>query len=111
MKEIVEYMSLNEVIFKKLKEIKPKDIGSRKKIQIYLGVNLKGYYCLIITISKKSRILRKEVLELIELHKRVEKYNDSKINTKYIIIQAPLCSHAKEMLKENGWRVLIKDIK
>ena len=110
MKDIVEYMSLNEVIFKKLKEIKPKDIGSRKKIQIYLGVNLKGYYCLIITISKKSRILCKEIIEIINLHKKMEKYNDSKINIKYIIIQAPLSNSAKNMLKENEWKILMKDI-
>jgi len=111
MKEIVEYMSCKKVIFKKLKEIKPKELGSKKRVKIYLGVNLKGYYCLTIIISKKSRILRKEVLELIELHQRVEKYNNSKINIKYIIIEAPLCSHAKDKLKDNGWIVWKEDIR
>jgi hypothetical protein len=110
MKEIVEYMSHNKVIFKKLKEINPKDIESRKKVKIYLGVNLNGYYCLTIIISKKNHILCKEIIEIINLHKKMEKYNDSKINIKYIIIQAPLSNSAKNMLKENEWKILMKDI-
>ena len=39
------------------------------------------------------------------LHEKLEKYIDSKINKKYIIIEAPLCSKAKGLLEEHGWRV------
>ena len=59
------------------------------------------------SIEKKSRILRKEVAELMELHERVEKYMDSKVTKKYIIIKAPLCSKAKALLEENKWKVYI----
>jgi hypothetical protein len=41
----------------------------------------------------------------MELHEKVEKYMDSRITKKYILIKAPLCSHAKAMLEENGWKV------
>jgi len=105
MKEIVDYLQKKKLIFKSLKEITPKELGSRKKIKFYLGVDLKGYYALVMSIEKKSRILRKEVSELIVLHEKLEKYIDSKITKKYIIIKAPLCSHAKVMLEEHGWKV------
>ena len=105
MKDIVEYLSKKNLIFKSLKEIQPKEIGSRKRVSLYIGVDLKKYYALVMIIEKKSRVLRKDVGELIELHTRLEKYIDSKINKKYIIIKAPLCSHAKAMLDEDGWRV------
>jgi len=105
MKEIVEYLQHKNIIFKSLKEITPKELGSRKKITLYLGVDLKGYYALVMQIEKKSRILRKEAGELMALHEKLEQYIDSKITKKYIIIKAPLCSHAKKMLEENNWKV------
>ena len=105
MKEIVEYLKDKNIICKTLKEVSPKELGSRKKIQLYIGVNLKGYYCSLITIEKKSRVLRKEAAELMALHKKLEAYQDTKILTRYIRIKAPLCSLAKAMLLENGWKV------
>ena len=105
MKRIVEYLQKKDLIFKSLKEISPKELGSRKKLKIYLGVNLKSYYAMVIELEKKSRVLRKEAIELMILHEKLEKYIESKITKKYIIIKAPLCSKAKALLQEHGWRV------
>ena len=105
MKKIVEYLQNKNLIFKSLKEISPKELGSRKKITLYLGVDLKGYYALILSIEKKSRILKKEALELMALHEKVESYVDTKIMKKYIVIKAPLCSKAKALMEEHKWKV------
>jgi hypothetical protein len=105
MKAVVEYLNHKNIIFKSFKEIAPKELGSRKKVSLYLGVDLKGYYALVMELEKKSRLLRKEADELMHLHEKLERYLGSKITKKYIIIKAPLCSHAKAMLEEHGWRV------
>jgi len=105
MKEVVEFLQQKSIIFKSLKPVSLKELGSRKKIEIYLGIDLKGYYALVMVLEKKSRVLRKEALELITLHEKLERYIDSKIKKKYIIIKAPLCSKAKSLFEENGWRV------
>jgi len=105
MREIVHLLQEKKLLFKSLKEIRPKELGSRKKVHIYLGVDLKRYYAAIFHIEKKSRILQKEARELMLLHEKLELYNDSKINKKYIYIQAPLCSKAENLFKEEGWRV------
>lgn len=102
---MVEYLNGKHIIFKSLKEIMPKELGSRKKVSIHLGIDLKGYYALVVQLEKKSRVLRKEAAELMILHERAERYIDSRITKKYIIIKAPLCSHAKAMLEEHGWKV------
>ena len=107
MKTIVELLQEKKLVFKSLKPIDIKELGSRKKIEIYLGVDLKSYYACIIHINKKSRILSKEAIELMQFHKRLEDYNDSKINKKYIYIQAPLCSKAKALFKEEKWMVWV----
>jgi len=107
MKQIVEYLQHKNIIFKSLKEITPKELGSRKKIKLYLGIDLKGYYALVMNVEKKSRVLRKEAGELMLLHEKLEKYIDSKVTKKYIRIKAPLCSHAKAMLEDKGWKVFV----
>jgi hypothetical protein len=105
MKAMVDYLQKKNLVFKSLKEITPKELGSRKKIALYLGVDLKGYYTVVMEIEKKSRILRKEAQELMVLHEKLEKYIDSRISKKYMIIKAPLCSKAKALLEEHGWKV------
>lgn len=105
MNEIVNLLQAKKLIFKSLKPIDLKDLGSRKKINVYLGVNLKTYYAAIFEVEKKSRVLQKEVHEFIALHEALESYNDSKIKYKYIYIKAPLCSKAKKLLMDKGWTV------
>ena len=107
MKKTIDYLQQKNIIFKSFKEVAPKELGSRKKIEIYVGVDLKGYYAVVMHVEKKSRVLRKEVGELMALHEKLERYMDSKIKKKYIIIKAPLCSKAKALLEENGWRVFV----
>ena len=107
MKTIVELLQKKKLIFKSLKPIEIKELGSRKKIDIYLGVDLDSYYACIIHVAKKSRILRKEAMELMEFHNKLEAYNESKINKKYIYIQAPLCSKAKALFKEEKWKIWV----
>ena len=106
MKTIVEQMNKKNLICKSLEEVQPKELGSRKKVALYVGVDLKGYYCLVMKLSKKSRVLRKEAIELMVLHEKIEKLKDTKITKKYIWIEAPLCSKAKALLEENGWKVM-----
>ena len=107
MKTIVDLLQEKKLVFKSLKPIDVKEFGSRKKIDIYLGVDLKKYYACIIHVAKKSRVLRKEAMELMEFHKKLEAYNESKINKKYIYIQAPLCSKAKAFFEEEKWTVWV----
>lgn len=105
MKEIVHLLQEKKLIFKSLAPIDIKALGSRKKITIYLAVDLKKYYACIVHIKKKSRILQKEAMDIIALHEKLEHYNDSKINNKYIYVQAPLCSKAKALMEEQNWTV------
>jgi hypothetical protein len=105
LKTIVEFLQTKQIIFKSFKEVSPKELGTRKKVSIYIGTDLQGYYADIMWLEKKSRVLRKEVEELIKLHEKLEKYIDSSIKKKYIIIVAPLCSKAKVLLEEKNWKV------
>ena len=81
-----------------MKEIK---INTKKKIKAYIGVNLKNEYCFILVVDRKSKLLSKDIKDLLE-------FVPSKINFRYkkkiLITDALICKKAKEML--SSWRVL-----
>ncbi|MBN2825089.1 MAG: hypothetical protein JXQ76_07200 [Campylobacterales bacterium] len=105
MKSIVETLGQRNIIFKSLHKVTPQELGSKKQIEIYIGTQLDNYYALVLSIKRKSRVLTKDVQDYIAFHQKAQTYNDSKINKKYIIIDAPLCSKAKAALIEDGWQV------
>ena len=107
MKEIVERLQRHGMLFKELEPVAPKVLGSRKRVFIYLGVDMKGYYTAVFGIEKKSRILQKEVESFEVLHMKLEAYADSTIKYKIALIDAPLCSKALARFKERGWKVLV----
>ena len=98
-KNIVEILRENNIICKKLDEIK---LNTRKKIKVFLGVNLKNEYCVVIRLCKKSRFLRKDIGE-------IEAFVPKEINFRYkmkiLILNSPICSKAKEEMKE--WKILL----
>jgi len=105
MKQIVEWCQERGMLFRSLKPIAPKSLGSRKKIQIFVGVDMRSYYHALFVIEKKSRILRKEAEAFGRLHTALEQHLDTRIKHRCILVKAPLCSKAKQLLEESGWRV------
>ena len=102
MKEIVEILRKNNIICKKLEKI---DLNTKKKINAFLGINLKNEYCIIIEILKKSRFLKKDIESLNEV------VSQFPINFRYkkkiLILHSPICSKAKEELRE--WRIFLME--
>ncbi len=107
MKSVVEKLLEKNMICKKLELLDNSKIGTRKKIDIYFGVDVKSYYCLVLKLAKKSRVVKKEASEIVAIATKVEELHGAKIKKKYIIIEAPLCSKAKKLLEENGFIVLL----
>ena len=106
MKTIVEQLRIHGILCRKLSEVSPKELGTRKRITLYVGVNLEGYYCSVMVLSKKSRVLRKEAEVLEELHQKMESWKGTRIPKKYIRVDAPLCSKAKAWMEQEGWKFL-----
>jgi len=107
MKEAVDILRRQGMVFKSLHPLRADVLGTRKRATFYIGVDLKGYYVFVIHMRKKSRMLRKEVQELEVLHAKAEKAVDSTIKYKILVLDAPLCSKAKADLEEKGWRVFL----
>jgi len=105
MKRLVELLQQQGSVFKSLEPIAPKSLGSRKKIELYLGVDTAGYYALVAYLAKKSRVLTKEAEAIEGLFTAAQERLGATIPQKIILIDAPLCSKAKAWLEAHGWQV------
>ncbi len=107
MKDLTKYFLDKEILFKEIKEIYPKEISSRKKIKIYLATSVTKEYYLIFIINSKSRFIRKNANELIELNNKLETFVDHNFKRKELLISSSLCKKAKKFLQDNKWKVRI----
>jgi uncharacterized protein (DUF362 family) len=96
--ELVEILAKNNIVCKKLNEIK---LNTRKKLKAYLGINLKNEYCFVVKLDKKSRFLSKDIDTLYEFMPADINFRHKK---KILILNAPVCSKAKDKIKD--WKII-----
>ena len=94
-----------DLIFKKFERVEPKELGSRKKIEIYYALGVDKNYYAIFKLEAKSRFLKKNAEDLITLLGKLIDLKDHNFKKKYLLISSPLCSKAKAFLKDNGFKV------
>ncbi|QKF58504.1 hypothetical protein [Aliarcobacter lanthieri] len=107
MKTITEFFLKKNILFKDFKEVLPKELNSRKKIQIYVGTTIDLKFYAIFVVDSKSRFIRKNADELISLTNTLSSYLAHNFKVKELFISSPLCSKAKEYLKNSGWSVRV----
>ena len=104
-KEITTFLNSKDYLFSKFEKIEPKEINSRKKIEIYSGVDLKKHFVSIFIVDQKSRFLIKNAKEVIELKDRLVLKEDHNFKKNIFIIKSEVCSKAIGHFKENRWIV------
>ena len=107
MKELTNYFTKKDIIFKQISEITPKELGSRKKIGIYQATSVKKEFYAIFIVDAKSRFIRKNADDLMALCDKLSSNVDHNFKRKVLLISSPLCSKAKAYLEDNKWRVYI----
>ena len=107
MKKLTTYYTNKNILFKEIKQITPKELDSRKKIDIYAGTTVDSKFYAIFILDSKSRFIRKNANDLMELCEKLAVYLDHNFKKKELLISSPLCSKAKEYLKQNDWSVRV----
>ena len=106
MKSITTFLNKKNFLFKKFNIIEPKDLGSRKKIQIFDTCDKNNNLISIFIIQSKSRFLIKNAKELELLNNKLKDYKDHNFKKTLILISSPLCSKAKVYMKDElNWKV------
>jgi len=105
MQMIVDSMRKNGKIYKKMLEITPKELGVRNKIKIYKATDMNGYFWAIFSVSKKSKLLMKDVHTFESIYAKLVVFSDHNYKYKVIFIDALICSKALKAFKDNGWKI------
>lgn len=105
MRQLTEYFMNKNIIFKSIEEISPKELSSRKKIRIYSAVGVDANYYAIFIVDAKSRFIRKNANDLLEMCAKLVDYKKHNFKKKILLVSSPLCSKAKTFLKENDFKV------
>ena len=103
MKEIVEFFSRKNILFKKLEKIDIKKFGIKKHMVLYSGIDMKNHYSAVVQIKRKSRFVTKDAKELEDIVTTLP--FEYSFKRKYLLINTPICSKAKEYLVERGWSI------
>ncbi len=107
MKELTNYFLKKDILFKEIKEVSPKDLGSRKKINIFIATSIKREFYAIFIVDAKSRFIRKNAEDLLMLYEKLIEHVEHNFKKKELLISSPLCSKAKKFLEDNKWSVRV----
>jgi len=106
-KNVVEFLSKKNYIFKELHEIDLKLLGSRKKIELFEGVDTQSNFVTVFKIDQKSRFVTKNAKEIEELLDKLIKLKQHNYKKKILLISSPLCSKAKKYLEDLKWKIYV----
>ena len=107
MKKLTTYYTNKNILFRDVKQITPKEIGSRKKIDIYAATSVDSNFYAIFIVDSKSRFIRKSANDLMELCEKLSSHLDHNFKKKELLVSSPLCSKVKEYLKQNDWSIRV----
>jgi len=107
MKDIVKTLLTKKIVLKKMEPFDLSELGSRKKILLFDGIDTSSNYVCIFVIEKKSRFLQKDVSELEKLFEKLVQYKGHNYKKKILVYKMPMCSKAQNLLKELKWTLLI----
>lgn len=106
MKALIDQLQAKGKLYKQLVEVQPKELGIRNKIRIFSATDTNSYFSAIFMVSQKSRLLMKDVAKFEEIYQKLVSHSGHNYKYKLLIIDAPLCSKAKQGFKEAKWKIL-----
>jgi len=105
LKNVVDTLNSYNIELLKLEEVSITLLGSRKKMRLFCGLTQKKYYICIFFVEQKSRFLRKNANELLELQEKLEKLRNRRYKKRVLLLSSSICSKAKSFLIGKGWKI------
>jgi len=104
-KNITNILSKKGYIFSTFVAITPKQLGSRKQLNIYSGCDLNNHFISVFVVDQKSRFLVKNAMDLIILQNKLVDLEQHNFKTNILVISSTICSKAVDFLIKNGWKI------
>ncbi len=102
----LETLKRNRFSSARMHELNPAQLGIRKKVRLFHARENDGSISGVIALTQKSRVVLKDVAVLEQIIEKMAFYSQSIHNRKVLIIEAPLCSKARNALEDEGWDIV-----
>lgn len=105
MKRVTEFLGGKGFIFSDFKAIKPSQLESKKKIEIYSGCDIKNHFISVFVFEQKARFILKNAKELEVLKDRLKLLEDHNFKSNLLLIKGEICSKSIKELQNNNWKI------
>jgi|GEM_PF-3116062 hypothetical protein len=105
MKLITEFLLSKNFLFSDFKEIRPRELSSRKKIKIYSGCDIKNHFVSIFILKQKSRFIMKNFNEIQALKEKLKLLENHNFRINLLLLEGEICSQSLKMLQKDNWVV------
>lgn len=105
MKRVTEFLATKGFLFSDFKSIQPTQLGSRKKIEIFSGCDIKKYFVSVFVVEQKGRFILKNVKEIELLRDRLKLLEEHNFKQNLLLIKGEICSKSLKTLESDNWKI------
>lgn len=102
--EIYKIFEAHNLVLKDLKQIDLSEFSKKKTLKSAIGIDTKGFYTIVFIREAKSRFLKKEFEDIVEICQKIEEKLGLKIKKRVIFYGSQICSKTQNLIKESGWK-------
>lgn len=103
-KEIIKLFVQRKILLRNLQDIDLGVITTKRCYKCYLGIDLKGFYTILIIRNAKSKFLAKDFTFLKEIYAFICKKTGISIKKLIFFYNSEICSKVLKLFGENGWK-------
>ena len=92
-------------MFKKFTNLDMKNYTKKRTIRGFFGVDLNGYNTLIYLCSSKSKILKKDAQDFVNLDLQIQKGLEKVVKKHILFYSSDICSKSLKLFKESGFKI------
>lgn len=101
--KVVELFSDKKILLRNLQHVELGKITKIRTLDCYFGINLKSFYQIVFIRNAKSRLIKKDAINLNQIVAILEQNFDTAIKKRTLFYSSEICSKAKNELKNTGW--------
>lgn len=102
--KILKLFADKNILLKNLKSIDMSEIVKTRTIIGYMGVNLDGFYQIVLIRSAKSKFILKDMDLIEQICLKIENKFDIKIKKRVLFYNSPACKKAINQLIVKNWK-------
>lgn len=102
--EIYQIFQAHNIVLKNLRWIDVSEFSKKRTLKFAVGVDLKGFYTMVVLRFAKARFLIKELEDIRQIYEQIEINLDTKIKKSIILYNSEICSKTQKALKDMGWK-------